>query len=834
MAQKKYKIIFGLISIAFLVLFSFCLNIKEIKAIESTGKKPSININLAQKLNQFGQSTIQGFANAGVGALNKLYGQTTKNMPPIVRQLLDSVVSPIFQQLQQSINSGIANMFSPAQTNFLSSTGIEVTKNGLVHPNQLTTLSMNEIAELNKLGDAQIANLAETTKLLDSPSLIENISQSVQQDPPEQWTEFTSTVSGDPELSGAFSNASNQLPPIQQELGQMGPLPNMQKPPPIDNNIISQAAEYAKEKATMGGSVANVGPYAVTGILSVREVGDQLRKIKEMLQETHQIRLSNELIKKYTKNISEIATDEKKNREEKEQEAEKAHNALNQMIKTEQEKAVKSIRPNIITNNLDQFASDQDMYYQYVKKIAREQKDYIAGPFKDEVAKKTVEKNLAEDDQFDMPKKFAVEKCPKAEDVNNASDDKVLEYLKAGSNINCTIMPSIRVYTFLRKLQLSAIETAKLAQQESSSIMPEIEVKDGKPVIQKTKKELGYGVEQTSYQEIQEARGEKATLNPVIAPKNMEKTITQSMAERIQSWLDQVIDQGLSQLADLLSGLMDQNGDNGDNGGNENTNVPPSDQTLVYDLAQADNDLANAKSLLSSQKLLNENLTGQYLKEQQTALNTHIQIQEEHKQILYLLKSLYLGSESTSTLTNLGGLGVSCVLPNWATVSKSGNIIKITTGSAYGDISFYKNGDVIKIDYQNTSQVAEQNTKISATQDRISALGLAISSTENLIALLDKIVNPPINTILPNTAGLPTIEEILSARDTAIKLGARAVNSEAETLIQLDGDTQKFNLDIVDWAIQFAAQRQTIDEILASANYNLTALQTQYQSCPKK
>lgn len=267
-------------------------------------------------------------------------------------------------------------------------------------------------------------------------------------------------------------------------------------------------------------------------------------------------------------------------------------------------------------------------------------------------------------------------------------------------------------------------------------------------------------------------------------------TIVPYIQNLLTSFLKQLINQGMSTAMNALQGPSSSQ---------PNASMPPNvadHPEEIYDV-WAEQDLSAATSLRDQQKLLNENLTNQYLFQQQTTLNVLYQIQDLQKQTLLLLEEVYFASQATTTPI----LREKCSLPSWAEKSENGDLIKITAGTV-GSITFNKNKEIIESVYQVAPRIDLMKKEIAPTQQKIADLNLAIAATENFIPLVKKYIDQPTD---------QTKTDALSARDSCIKLGQKPINSTAENLFQLDADTQGFNLMTVQKTYDLQSSRGFIE-----------------------
>lgn len=785
---KFYKKLIAIFFIAFL-----CVNFPLTSKATDNQTNPTnqIIVDLGQRLQQIG---LQMAEQAIQGVLQQVMSSAHIDLGP-----LNSIVSQITQEIQNVLLNPLKLNTSQLQ---------EFTALGLVNGILPISLEGLSLSGLNTVTDS--LNLSN---LLD-PNLGINIDDAIAQMDGLSSVNLSSLASSGVLTADQVSQLSDlELITLAEQLGlnleDLPELPEM----PIDTDIISAIGEAATEAAQMGGSEATVGPYVVSGILSVREVGDQLQKIKELLIEMHRDRLANEISKGYLQEILKLENDEDQNRRQREQAAEQVRNELGAKIQEEEKNILeKVVKPNIIENMPDTWADlVQNGYQPQFDKMLKDGKDSLLAKVKDPSVKALYEDAFANLESSDIVNKIATDKCPTADEINSADGNAFWEKFNQAFSQNCTWAPYLIADEIVTQMHINNPSSAAFMDlMMPTSIKNETEMKDGKPVTIRTKDEVIDSLKTVNNDNLKQQQENRSALGPAVAPANMATNISQKLIEEAQNWLNQIIEQGLSTFQDLLSGLTDQNGNNSNN--NNSTNIPPTDNTATYDTFQAQNDLANAKSLLSSQQLLNENLTNQYLNQENLSLSVFNNLQSYEKKILYFLMGMRRGS------------GSNCTLPGWAIVSQSAGETTISV-SGVGDITFDGNGNLTIINITATSQISAQNKNISDTQKRISALGIALAATQNLIDLLNKAVQ----TSSSQTA--PTIDEISNAKAAVINLGAKAVNSTAEDLIQLDGDTQKLNSDVINLAVQLSIQRQIYTDYLAQLTLTLKGLKDEHPSC---
>lgn len=806
MFLKFYKKLIIISFIAFLCA-SFPLISKA--ANNQTNPANQIIINLGQRLQQTGiqmaQQAIQGVLQQAMSSININLGPLNSIVSQITQEIQNVLLDPLklnTSQLQEFTALGLVNGAMPISLEGLSLSELDTITNSL---------------DLSNLSDSDL-NQIVSSGLLD-PNLGINIDDAIAQMDGLSSVDLSSLASsgaltadqvsqlGDLELI----NPAEQLG-LNNDLSFLEDLPELPEMP-IDTDIISTAGEAATEAAQMGGSEATVGPYVVSGILSVREVGDQLRKIKELLIEMHRDRLANEISKGYLQEILKLENDEDQNRRQREQAAEQVRNELGAKIQEEEKNILeKVVKPNIIENMPDTWADlVKNGYTPQFDKMLKDGKDSLLAKVKDPGVKALYEDAFANLESSEIVNKIATDKCPTANEINSADGNAFWEKFNQAFSPNCTWAPPLIADEIVTQMHINNPSgAASMDLMMPTSIKNETEMKDGKLITIRTKDESIDSLNTVNNDNLKQQQDTRSALGPAVAPANMATNISQKLEEEAQNWLNQIIEQGLSAFQDLLSGLTDQNGTDSNN--NNSTNTSPTENTTTYDIFQAQNDLANAKSLLGSQKLLNENLASQYLNQENLSLAVLNDLKRYEKLILYFIMGLYRGS------------GSNCAAPNWAIISQISGNTNISVSGA-GDITFDGSGNIVTVNFAATLQTSAQNKNISDTQKRISALGIAIAATQNLIDILNKAVETS------NNQTAPTIDDILNAKTVTINLGAKAVNSTAEDLIQLDGDTQKLNSDVINLAVQLSIQRQIYTDYLAQLTLTLKGLKDEHPSC---
>lgn len=308
--------------------------------------------------------------------------------------------------------------------------------------------------------------------------------------------------------------------------------------------------------------------------------------------------------------------------------------------------------------------------------------------------------------------------------------------------------------------------------------------------------------------------------------------LNDAILNMVGSFVDQFINQGMAAFNNLLTNPSQF----GPSSTNPNTPLPPDMTEIVspeknYDLF-AKSDLSASEELNRNQKLLNENLIQNYLREQQNTLNLLVQIKTLQKNILNLLKDLYLhiSQPATSQQTGTGwSQQTQCQMPSWAEVSEKAvsNEVSTTTPEKivkisiyFGSISFYKKAKtIISVDTSLIDQRVEAtNNEIKATQEQISSIKLAISAVEKFVFSLKDYLQPapspsstagetaapttvitrlPILCLVPPCNQPENQKDTITLRKAAIELSQKSINSKVDNFFLLDADTQMMNLDLV-------------------------------------
>lgn len=275
-----------------------------------------------------------------------------------------------------------------------------------------------------------------------------------------------------------------------------------------------------------------------------------------------------------------------------------------------------------------------------------------------------------------------------------------------------------------------------------------------------------------------------------ISANTGELDISSAITDILNSFLGQLIDKGLGSIDQILAQW--------DGPTKENPNAPISPTSSIsineenYEQWSAD-ELPAGRELLQNQKLYTESLTANLLTEEQNNLNVLQQISNLYKNVLETLAfKIYpkypkcsLPTWAKATEIPVRQISAKSIAP--ISSSASSNLVEIKT-DYYGTIVFNKQTNIATNLNLSPIQIRidSEQRAIDDIQASITNANLGATATEQFINNAEKFWKGEIDK-----------QTTIDSRNLAIRLTQQITNSQSTNFLQLAGETELLNMNLV-------------------------------------